>query len=175
MLTLDQWDEALKRPGFTGVDTHTVGHKQTQPLSVWVSMARDEKVDLLREPLTAVPEKHQSLVIVGGKWCGTIELVEKIRALVAPFHQMASHFRSVEALNEITEDQFPKYSSVLCLTELDEPVLRTVTDPRLNGLKNLWARGRNILWITKGAASEQLHNNMVFTYFVVVITPSCDL
>ncbi|GKU15242.1 unnamed protein product, partial [Fusarium langsethiae] len=161
MLTLEQWHEALKRSGFTGVDTHTVGHNQTQPLCVWVSMARDEKVDLLREPLTGVPEKQQSLVVIGGKSHGTMDLVEKTKALVAPFYQMTSHFTSVEALNEITEDQFPECSSVLCLTELDEPVLRIVTDPKLNGLKTLWARGRNILWVTKGAASEQPYNNMV--------------
>ncbi|KLO93751.1 Uncharacterized protein Y057_14337 [Fusarium fujikuroi] len=161
MLTLEQWDDALKRTGFTGVDTHTVGHNQTQPMCLWVSMARDEKVDLLREPLTVVPEKQQSLVVVGGKSLGTMDLVEKTKSLVAPFYQTTNHFRSVEALNDITEDQFPEGSSVLCLTELDEPVLRTVTDPKLDGLKTLWARGRNILWVTKGAASEQPYNNMV--------------
>ncbi|EXM19870.1 hypothetical protein FOTG_12105 [Fusarium oxysporum f. sp. vasinfectum 25433] len=161
MLTLEQWDDALKRTGFTGVDTHTVGHNQTQPMCLWVSMARDEKVDLLREPLTVVPEKQQSLVVVGGKSLGTMDLVEKTKSLVAPFYQTTSHFRSIEALNDITEDQFPEGSSVLCLTELDEPVLRTVTDPKLDGLKTLWARGRNILWVTKGAASEQPYNNMV--------------
>ncbi|KAF4337392.1 polyketide synthase [Fusarium beomiforme] len=161
MLTLEQWDDALKRTGFTGVDTHTVGHNQTQPMCLWVSMARDEKVDLLREPLTVVPEKQQSLVVVGGKTFGTMDLVEKTKALVAPFYQTTNHFKSVEALNDITEDQFPEGSSVLCLTELDEPVLRTVTDPKLDGLKTLWARGRNILWVTKGAASEQPYNNMV--------------
>ncbi|KAG5765090.1 hypothetical protein H9Q72_006842 [Fusarium xylarioides] len=161
MLTLEQWDDALKRTGFTGVDTHTVGHNQTQPMCLWVSMARYEKVDLLREPLAAVPEKQQSLVVVGGKSLGTMDLVEKTKSLVAPFYQTTSHFRSVEALNDIAEDQFPEGSSVLCLTELDEPVLRTVTDPKLDGLKTLWARGRNILWVTKGAASEQPYNNMV--------------
>ncbi|ENH67909.1 Lovastatin nonaketide synthase [Fusarium oxysporum f. sp. cubense race 1] len=132
MLTLEQWDDALKRTGFTGVDTHTVGHNQTQPMCLWVSMARDEKVDLLREPLTVVPEKQQSLVVVGGKSLGTMDLVEKTKSLVAPFYQTTSHFRSIEALNDITEDQFPEGSSVLCLTELDEPVLRTVTDPKLD-------------------------------------------
>ncbi|KAI1045707.1 hypothetical protein LB505_009280 [Fusarium chuoi] len=74
-----------------------------------------------------------------------MDLVEKTKSLVAPFYQTTSHFRSVEALNDVTEDQFPEGSSVLCLTELDEPVLRTVTDPKLDGLKTLWARGRNIL------------------------------
>lgn len=161
MLTLQQWGGASKRPGFTGIDTHTVGHNQTQPLCVWVSMARDEKFDLLREPLTVVPEKQWSLVILGSESNDTMDLVEKTKALVAPFNHMISQFRSAENLNESTEDEFPQGSSVLCLADLDEPVLRPVTDPKLNGLKTLWARGRNILWVKKGGVSEQPYSNMV--------------
>jgi hypothetical protein len=68
MLTLEQWDDVLKKTGFTGVDTHTIGHSQTQLLCVWVSMARDDLVDLLRERLTVLPElqlkQQQSSVVV---------------------------------------------------------------------------------------------------------------
>jgi hypothetical protein len=82
MLTLEQWDD-LKKTGFASVDTHTIIYSQAQPMCVWVFMARDDLVDLLRERLTVLQDlqlkQQQSLVIVGVKAMATLDLLQKTR------------------------------------------------------------------------------------------------
>jgi hybrid polyketide synthase/nonribosomal peptide synthetase ACE1 len=138
MLTLEQWDDVLKKTDFTGVDTHIIGHSQTQLLCVWVSMARDDLVDLLRERLTVLPElqlKQQQSSVVVSKTMATWNLLQKTSCLVTLYYRKICQ-GSIEALNDVTDEQSPECSSV-CMTELDEPVLRVFTNPKLDGLKTL--------------------------------------
>ncbi|KXX77494.1 Nonribosomal peptide synthetase 14 [Madurella mycetomatis] len=161
-LTLSQWDELVTACGFSGIETATPDYDELHPFSVWAAMAADDRINLLREPLSLLPDatvdERPQLTIIGGKSLRTFELVEKLSTTLSAKFPIVKRVRSIEAL---LADPIPNSSTILSLTELDEPLLRVVTEEKLEGLKTLWRLGRNILWVTRGSRADEPHSYMM--------------
>lgn len=161
-LSLPQWDSLLRKTGFSGIDTTTPDYDDAHPFSVFATQAVDDRVTLLRSPLSILPEATgvilEHLTVIGGKTLQTSRLVEGIIDLLTPHYTTITHLDSVEALNDV---HLPKSSTVLSVTELDEPVLKSVSDPKLDCLKTLFTQARTMLWITRGCRAEEPYSNMM--------------
>ena len=161
-LSLSQWDSLLRKTGFSGVDTNTPDYDKLHPFSVFASQAVDDRVNVLRKPLSVLPttvvQKTEDLVVIGGKTLQISRLVEDMGDLLALRFKTVTRIDSIEALEDIT---IPASSTILSVTELDEPTLKVVTAIKLECLKTLFSQARNMLWITRGCRADEPHSNMM--------------
>lgn len=161
-MTLPQWDSLLRKCGFAGIETATPPFHELHPCSVYAAQAIDERVNLLRNPLSLLPTmpatESPQLTVVGGKSLQVHQLIEQISSPLKARFTNITRVASIEAFNAM---ELPVSSTVLCLTELDEPLLRTVTPAKLDALKVLWGQARNILWVTCGSRAEEPHSFMM--------------
>ena len=160
-LTLPQWDSLLRKSGFGGIDTTTPPVHKILPGHVFCAQALDERVEMLRSPLQDLdshPEtRAPQLVIVGGETLGVHKVCQKVSKLLAPRFSEVVRINSIDELNSIG---LPESSTVLSLTELDEPLFANLTAEKLEALKTLWRQSGNILWVTSGAKADNPHSYM---------------
>ncbi|KND87975.1 Nonribosomal peptide synthetase 14 [Tolypocladium ophioglossoides CBS 100239] len=160
-LTLPQWDSLLRTCGFGGIDSTTPPVHKILPGHVFCAQAIDDRVTMLRTPLTDVADlpatKAPQLVIVGGETLSVHRLCEQLSSVLAPRFGQITRLSSIE---DLTIEGLAESSTVLSLTELDDPLFATMTPGKLDGLKTLWRQAGNILWVTTGARAENPHSYM---------------
>lgn len=66
-----------------------------------------------------------------------------------------------ESLEELTEETLASGSTVLSLTDLDEPFLQIRSESKLEALRTLWRRGRTVLWVSQGCRDDNPHASML--------------
>ncbi|KAL9130700.1 MAG: hypothetical protein Q9217_001179 [Psora testacea] len=155
-----QWNALLARTGFSGVDTITPDlDVLPRPFSVIATQALDERVDLLRRPLSSFSQESEipELVILGGNTLRTSRLGNEISGLLRRRCGLITQVQSLEEFNVIGVSAM---STVLSLTELDEPIFKSMTSEKLEGLKQLFDQSRNVLWITQGCRADAPYANM---------------
>lgn len=161
-LTVSQWDALLSKCGFSGIETVTPKYHDLHPGAVFASQAVDDRVRLLCNPLNASPETRlcnsDTLTLIGGNTTRVQEVVTGVRATVGSRWTKINVIESIEELNSLP---LPEGSSVLCVAELDEPLLHNPTSAKFSALKALWAKARNILWVTKGSRSDEPYSYMM--------------
>lgn len=161
-LTPVQWNELLQATGFSGVDyiTYDMRDALNHSFCLIVSQAMDEKYELLRDPLSSldiVPEEDH-LLILGGQTLPIAKFIRSIRKLLAPWKHRTTVVDSIETLD--TRNVAPG-TSIICLTELDKPLFSELMTPtKLDSLQDLFARAKNVLWITSGRRSASPYSNM---------------
>ncbi|EXK85226.1 hypothetical protein FOQG_10877 [Fusarium oxysporum f. sp. raphani 54005] len=160
-LTLPQWDSLLWKCGFGGIDTTTPPVHKILPGHVFCAQALDERVEILRSPLSHLsdlPEtKSTELAIVGGETLKVHRMCEQISRRLKPKYASIARFNSIEELNT---SGLSDSCTVVSLTELDEPLFANMTSGKLDALKTLWKQGGSILWVTSGARDENPHSYM---------------
>lgn len=167
-----KWDAILRRTGFSGVDTMTPNN-DSMPFcnSVLVSQAVDDWVDFVRQPLMSqaaagVPlfSKKSSvgtlekLFIVGGQSLHVSRLIDGVQKLLRPFCHQA--IIRVGLLEDLDHDQVDKSSTVLVLQDLDQPVFKDMTAPRLESLKTVFGSEKTIVWVTHNRLLDNPYCNM---------------
>ncbi|KAF5018570.1 hypothetical protein F66182_9444 [Fusarium sp. NRRL 66182] len=162
MLTLDAWDGLVQRCGFSPLETSTPIYDSLHAVAVWATQAVDERVSLLRNPTAELPSEVVDglprLVVVGGKSLAAHTMTRSILSTLGQRFSDLAHVASIESL----EQAMTSNCTVLSLTELDEPFMKTVTEDKMSGLKALWRVARNILWVTKGARSDEPYSYMIY-------------
>jgi hybrid polyketide synthase/nonribosomal peptide synthetase ACE1 len=160
-LTLPQWDSLLRKCGFGGIDTTTPPAHEILPGNVFCAQAVDERAIMLRSPLkdlTKLPTaKATQLVIIGGKTASIDKISEQISTILGARFAQVTRIKAIEALSS---EDFADSSTVLSLTELEEPLFGDMSSSKLDGLKTLWRQSGNILWVTTGARADNPYSNM---------------
>lgn len=171
LLTLPQWDETLRKVGFGSIDTVTPDISASLPMSVFVAQALDDKITLLREPLTVA--KHppgiqmDALAIIGGYTEPVNELVSQVFEIVGPRFQHKQTFTTVEefASSSLTHSARSGLGAgpvtILCVTDLDEPYLESLTHSKFEALKTLWNTAGTVIWTTCGSRDVQPFSYMM--------------
>jgi hybrid polyketide synthase/nonribosomal peptide synthetase ACE1 len=163
MLNLDHWDSLLKKCQFGGIETSTPIYDQLHAVAVWAAQAVDDRLELLRNPIASLPDSYATgtppLILIGGRSLATYQLVEEVAASLSSKFSSLVRLPSIESLKTVT---IPDGATVLSLSELDEPLMRQVTEEKIEGLKALWRCARNIVWVSKGARAEQPYSYMMF-------------
>ncbi|KAL3430444.1 hypothetical protein BDV09DRAFT_202202 [Aspergillus tetrazonus] len=158
MLDVPTWERLLRDSGFGGIDLRVgLGDPKLCLYEVLVAQAVNDQVNLLREPLSAQTETHTQqqwgdLFILGGSTAKTSALVEELgQVLKARFHRVLV----APTLESLSLTGFSQLS-VLCLTDMDSPCFRDLTEQRLQALQRLISVTRRLLWVTAGPESDCL-------------------
>lgn len=163
-VTANKWNTILRKTGFAGIDAITPDvDTEPWPVSIIVAHATDDRMDLLRRPLSApapVPVS-QELIILGGSSLPTAVLGDDLEELLGSWY---GSIHRVDTLEDFIQKGFPPMCSVMSITELDEPIFRDMTQERLDALKTLFDQSRNVLWITRGCKSDDPYLNMTLGF-----------
>ncbi|KUI57330.1 Polyketide synthase-nonribosomal peptide synthetase [Cytospora mali] len=142
MLELDRWDELLKSTGFSGVDTAVRDCElaYTNLGVVISSQAVTDSITFLREPLKSSNQLGHMTIV------GEPALWGEFSNCLHPYFKELVHIGS---LYDYSARNVPKESVVLMLSELDEPMLKSVTAKALNGMQELCKRSKKILILSQ--------------------------
>ncbi|KAI3317086.1 PKS-NRPS hybrid [Xylariaceae sp. AK1471] len=160
---LDEWEGLLKQTGFSGIDT-VVPHedKLPVPLSVIVSQAVDDKVRFLRQPLH---QPSETLLIprltIIGNGPQSIALASEIQGILG---SRCGTTRFISSLQSIQETDLTVGGSVLCLSDIDEPVFKSMNPAKLCGFQEVFKKSTNVLWVTCGARAGNPYSRMVIGF-----------
>ncbi|KAI0520879.1 polyketide synthase PksB [Xylaria bambusicola] len=162
-LTLNEWSHVLEQTGFSGIDSITPDTSSFLPFAVFVSQAIDDRVSLLRDPMTAsyqLGARTGSLAIIGGSTLPVYQLVEEITAHLAPLSSEVTVFETLEEMSR-AQGTLAQGMSILCLTDLDEPYMKNNSQEKFESLKCLWRIGGSIVWVTRNARSGEPYSYMM--------------
>ncbi|KAF3345526.1 Pseudouridine-metabolizing protein [Verticillium dahliae VDG2] len=150
-VSASHWNTVLQKTGFSTVDAVTPDlDPEPWPFNVLVAQALDDRVTSLRRPLSAPcpATPAAELIILGGTKLQSSLLAGEVGPLVSQWFKAVRHVSTPEDLLQI--DMAPM-STVLSLTDLDSPVFKGVTEDRLEAMKRLIERSRNVVWVTRDA------------------------
>lgn len=158
-LELDEWDAILKRTGFSGIDTHTpMIDPISLPGSIFCSMACDDRIRTLRDPLanvgTIVP--FDNLVLIRGRSAAGHDLT----SVLEPFFRNIITAESLDFVPDI-----PKGSHVVCLEDCAGATFQDITEERWANLKRLLDAPKTVLWVTAGAHNANPYAGMSIGLF----------
>lgn len=164
-IPLAQWDELLRETGFSGCDSIVpVVDPFLTPNTVFISQAVDARTDFLRKPLSLSSQAAVSklgldsamteAVIIGGNSTATKELIQNLKPLVQ------SHFkttRHVSCLADIATRDIPitQATTILSLSDIDEPFCQNLTETTLKSMKDLLHNAGTVFWVTQGRLAEK--------------------
>ncbi|KAG8159880.1 hypothetical protein KVR01_010517 [Diaporthe batatas] len=144
LLDVAEWDAALNKAGFSGVDMDVRGDRETsnEPVSLIVSS----------KPATARPQPASKYVIVHTGTAGSKGLAGAIRSV---FHSVGLDITTAAWDSFADKDLADRYT--LCLAEWESPVLASLTDEDWDRIHRVVRGSAGTLWITGGAAMECTH------------------
>ena len=175
-----EWHQLLLECGFSGVDTATPEIDVfPSTLTVWVTQAVDDRVSLLREPLSSfgtykpAADEEWDLVIIGGQTLRTSQLIHQIIRLVQPFGVKHAVYGTLGDM--MVAAKTSSSSAILCLAELDEPIFRALSERTLKGMQRLFETQGTVLWVTQGCRSDEPYMNMSVGLIRTVLLENPDL
>ncbi|KAG9237502.1 reducing type I polyketide synthase 11 [Amylocarpus encephaloides] len=158
MISPENWEVLLKDTGFSGIDT--LVRDSNLPFvnlgEVIVSQAVDEFVDTLRSPLDCyrhLPTSHTT--IVGGASHDIDVLCQEISDKIVIDHP------GVKSLDSPELADIPSGSSVLCLSELDTPAFKNLTEATHQGLQTIFAKAIHIIFVTRSDGPFAPYSNIL--------------
>ncbi|KAK2606646.1 hypothetical protein N8I77_005380 [Diaporthe amygdali] len=162
-----QWNLVLAGNGFSGVDVARRDFEKGHYNTVMATQAVDDRVTLLRQPLSTVQSPSEpitslvprinNLILVGGIKAASNAILRAITKLLQPF---AAGILTVDALEHLSTDALTPGTVTLCLADLDGPIWRDMTEMKFNGLKKLFLGSSHILWVTQGRLADEPYSNM---------------
>ena len=163
-----QWDDILRRTGFSGADAITPElDRFPYPGSIIASQAVDSQVNFLRRPLSApYPQdlgrrELERLLIIGGASLKSRVLVEELLEILRSSYPQIDRIATV---GEITSQHLSSPTTILSLAEIDKPVFKDIKPQDFEGLKQLFSRDRTMMWITQGRRAQVPESNMIYGF-----------
>lgn len=161
-LNPNEWNKVLRDTGFSGVDSvsNDFHHKTKYLTSIMVSQATDSRVQPPRRPTPPLDptQRVNQFAIIGGSTLPVARLVEDLTELLQSWN---SDPVLVSTIAEIDRSTSPRGSTVICLSELDEPFFKSTPEASLRGMQSIFSQAKNVLWITHGAKSDNPYSNML--------------
>lgn len=161
-----QWDHILAENGFSGVDVARRDFEECHYNTVMATQAVDDRVSILREPLSMTSSSDTSspltphmnkLVIIGGKESHQNSIVQNLKKSLQPF---SGSILAVDSLEHFSAECLTSGNVALCLADLDEPVWKNMTEAKFKAMKHLFLGSSHILWATRGRMAEEPYSNM---------------
>ncbi|KAI1328158.1 hybrid PKS-NRPS PsoA [Xylariaceae sp. FL0255] len=162
-LTEAEWDAALSRNAFSGVDKTfrdcSRGNSSMHSFSVMVSQALDDQVGALREPLSQARDIAQlkQLLIVGGRTLAVSKIATKINSILGPF---AERTIIANRLEEVLDRDLKYGSAVVCLCGLEEATFKRMDPRRVSAMQSLLREAKYMLWAIRGSRDSDPYANI---------------
>ena len=163
MINISQWDAILKRTGFSGIDTISPPRLlDTFGIILFVSQAVNERIDLIREPLSSsASTMNKRVVIVGGQTPPVANLAQGLESIFTKLGSLVYVYKTLEQMDNSALDA---ESTVVSLTELDWPVFKDITPERWYSFRQLFETERTVLWLTSGRLEDEPYSNMTIGF-----------
>ena len=159
-VNITQWDAILKRTGFSGIDTISPAKfLDTFGVFLFVSQAVDDRINFIREPLHFPSSTEiKKLVIVGGQMKPVAHAVHELEYI---FKGLAGQVIVYRTLEDIDDSVVDAESTVISLSELDQPVFKDITPERWYCFRKMFEVERTVLWLTSGRLEDAPFSNMI--------------
>ncbi|KAK2776557.1 lovastatin nonaketide synthase [Colletotrichum kahawae] len=160
-INIPEWSDILQRTGFSGIDTMSPPLLlDTFGTILFVSQAVDERVGLLRQPLSSAQDllQEKQLILIGGQTAPVAHVSQEINDLLAPLFGNIRHFKT---LKDLDDSVLEPISLILSLTELDFPVFKDINPERWTTFRRLFEGEKTILWVTSGRLDHEPYTNMM--------------
>ncbi|KAI5206756.1 hypothetical protein E4T39_02233 [Aureobasidium subglaciale] len=161
---LEGWHGLLEANGFSGVDTATPD--DLIPFSVFCSQAVDSAVEATRQPLSGNTTNIKDILIIGGRKFKVARVVDQTRKLLA---STCGNIVIIKSLDLLEHSMVASKPMVLCLTELDDPLFKDLTNLHFANLQNLLSGCRQVLWVVQGASGSNPYANMMKGVFKTLL------
>lgn len=161
LLSQQVWDDYLRDAGFSGIDTYTPEERTfTVPFSVMCSMATNEEMDIIRDPLafTGYKKFKSNLLIIGGATMRTKQLVRGLAKTLGSFFQDVFLHETMVGVDAKTIESVP---TTLNLAELDEPLFKPFTEEKFKAAVKLCDNLQSMLWVIAGSRGENPYMSMM--------------
>lgn len=164
--TVAEWDGLLRETGFSGCDSLT---PVVDPLfchtTVFVSQAVDARVSYLRDPLASLAapasdlklDRASDLILVGGRTPASSTCMSRLLPLLQGSH---ASFTSVQTLAEVAGLNLLPSTTILSLSDLDEPLFEKLTERDFEATKKVLESAGSVLWVTQGRRAANPTTNM---------------
>lgn len=123
-------------------------------MSLIVRQAVSEEVHFLRSPLSniSLAGVQGTVLVVGGKRPETRNIRDSLEGLLATCGCIVKFALDFD---EASAEDLRDLRAAIILADLDEPVLQTMTSPKLAALQALCSPDRYVLWLTSGSRDDQ--------------------
>jgi hybrid polyketide synthase/nonribosomal peptide synthetase ACE1 len=165
LVSIADWHELLCKTGFSGVDSATPNPEPlVAPLTAIVSQAVDDRILLLRDPLSsqqqlfATQNLVEDLIIVGGSSPHMSKATDQIEGVLRQYYGRLTKVPSFTAISTV---DMSDRTTILALNELDGPFFKSLDESSWEALRETLARAKTILWVTHSRLSESPHGNMI--------------
>ncbi|KAI0185009.1 putative hybrid NRPS/PKS enzyme [Xylaria flabelliformis] len=154
---IEEWETYLKQTGFSGIDTSMPHHEKLPvPLSVIVSQATDDRVEFLKQPLQQ--QESAAIVVPQLTIIGGAALATNVRQILG---SSCGDVKFIESLGNLKPDDLPVGGTVLCLSDIEEPVFKSMNADKLRGFQSVFKQSTNVLWVTQGVRFGDPFSRMV--------------
>ena len=162
LISREEWNTALKKAEFSGIDSATPETGVSGvPFSLILSQAVDTQMQLIREPLNPDNKgaiKLPKLLIISGTTEATAAIQEKVLDNLRPF---LSDVVVVPRVEELKSEHFEPKQLILSFMELDENIFNPFTPERWAAIQMIAVKALNMLWITRGVNGDNPFANMM--------------
>ncbi|KAM3423645.1 hypothetical protein BST61_g1065 [Cercospora zeina] len=146
LLNKDEWDEHLRDTGFSGIDIWIpdMADASKHLSSLMVAQAVDRDINVVRSPFTAHtnPLAGHAITIIGGRSTGIDQAVKDVLTSSCP----GPDVHLVDSLAKLVDNEILP-SSVICLEDLDRPVLQDLSEATLAALQRILPNCRHMVWV----------------------------
>lgn len=91
------------------------------------------------------------------------------------FSPMGTKTHRFGRLEEVDFSIISPQTTVVSLTELDEPVFCNMTDRRFAALKQMFGHGKKLMWVTSGRLDHQPYSNLTLGFGRTAVVETPDL
>ncbi|KAM0331382.1 hypothetical protein ACHAQA_003055 [Verticillium albo-atrum] len=157
-----EWDSILEQNGFSGIDciAHDYPDFTRHSCSVFATQAVDDRLEVLRDPLSSMALVPQCpVLILGGKTLAVSKLARRTSKMLSLW---STEIRTCDSIDDLDSSIIAPGTFVLCLSDLDKPFFSEPPTPeRLDRLQAMLGAARNILWVTCGRMLDDPYANMM--------------
>ena len=161
-LTGAQWDAILRNNLFSGVDRALPDFEDDcmHSFSVMLSQAIDDRIRILREPLTlgSDPACIGKLFIINGRTLSLSRLANGIQSHLNPF---AEQTMVINCLEDVLRSSLEYGCAVICLSGLEEATFAQINSQRLSAMQSLFRQAKYIIWATRGCRDDDPYANIM--------------
>ncbi|KAL2169173.1 hypothetical protein VTG60DRAFT_6413 [Thermothelomyces hinnuleus] len=138
-----QWDDILKRNGFSGIDTMSPPKLlDTFGITLFVSQAVDTRIELAKNPLSSpISPPVKDVVLVGGQTPAVAKFARGIESILSGLGSQVHAYPTLEEVdgNKVTSPD----AKIISLADLDHRVFQDITPERWYSFRRFF-EGQNV-------------------------------
>lgn len=154
------WDSLLREHDFSGIEYDSpLADSGLRASDLIVTRYMNDKMNILDQPMSPAFRElspwlsDTPITVIGGASHASTQVLAGIRRSLP--------YRSIQSYQTIKDIPGENKGSYIILSELDRPLFSSFDEEILSGLKILFMSSRNILWITRGAYTDDPYQAMV--------------